>query len=97
MAKQELIQPTLLLSRFTRTQYLLPFTLGAQYTVADTRNEYLASTLREPQYVQFKLRQIPKSIQDKYNLDKYVDPSGYVYSKRKGPKNKNVSKYGLDL
>ena len=37
-------------------------TPNARYTVADAGNMYLASTLKEAQYVRFKLKQIPMSI-----------------------------------
>ena len=54
---------------------------GARYCVADAGKMYLVSKLRKPQYVRFKLWQIPKSIQDKYNLEKFVDKTGYVYAR----------------
>ena len=64
-------------------------TPNARYTVADAGNMYLASTLREPQYVRFKLRQIPKDFQEKYRLNSFVDHAGYVYAKI------NKALYGL--
>jgi hypothetical protein len=45
---------------------------------------YLCSQLREPQFVRFRLRQIPKSIQEQYKLHKIVDYAGFVYAKIKG-------------
>ena len=58
-------------------------TPGARYTVADAGNMYLASTLKDAQYVRFKLKQIPISIQNQYHLQPLVDPQGYVYAKIK--------------
>ena len=59
-------------------------TPGAKYTVSDAGNMYLASKLKQEQYMQFKITQIPQSIQDKYNLAPLVDPGGYVYVRIKG-------------
>ena len=58
-------------------------TPNARYTVADAGNMYLASTLKDAQYVRFKLKQIPMSIQKQYQLQSLVDPQGYVYAKIK--------------
>ena len=58
-------------------------TPNARYTVADAGNMYLASTLKEAQYVRFKLKQIPTSIQHQYQLQSLVDQHGYVYAKIK--------------
>jgi len=59
-------------------------TAGAKYTTADAGNMYLCSQLREPQFVRFKLKQIPISIQEKYELHKIVNSAGFVYAKIKG-------------
>ena len=59
-------------------------TPGAFYTTADAGNMYLASKLKHVQYMQFKITQTPKSIQDKYKLAPLVDPSDYVYVRIKG-------------
>ena len=64
-------------------------TAGTRYTTADAGNMYLASMLREPQYVRFKLRQVPQSIQEQYQLQDIVDNAGYVYAKI------NKAMYGL--
>ena len=56
----------------------------ANNCTAGISNMYLCSKLREPQFVRFRLRQIPKSIQTKYELHKFVDLRGYVYAKIKG-------------
>ena len=66
-------------------------TAGARYTTADARNMYLASMLREPQYVRFKLRQVPQTIQEKYQLHTLVDNLGYVYARI------NKAMYGLSM
>ena len=58
-------------------------TPNAKYTVADAGNMYLASKLKQVQYMRFKLTQIPMSIQNKYNLASLVDPTGFVYVKSK--------------
>ena len=55
----------------------------ARYTVADAGNMYLASYLKDAQYIRFKLKQIPKSIQAQYQLHTLVDPQGCVYAKIK--------------
>ena len=59
-------------------------TPGAKYTVADAGNMYLASKLKQVQYMRFKITEIPTSIQEQYNLGPLVDPAGYVYVKIKG-------------
>jgi hypothetical protein len=59
-------------------------TPGARYTTTDAGNMYLCSQLREPQFVRFRLREIPTSIQERYELHKIVDYTGFVYAKIKG-------------
>ena len=51
-------------------------TPGARYTVADAGNMHLASKSKEAQYVRFKLKQIPVSIQEQCQLLALVDPQG---------------------
>ena len=55
--------------------------IEAKYCVADASNMYLESFLKEPQYVLFKLKQIPLSIQKEYELHKFVDEHGFVYAR----------------
>ena len=54
---------------------------NAKFCTADCSNMYLESMLPSPQYVRFKLTQIPPRIQDEYHLHKYVDRDGYVYAR----------------
>ena len=56
-------------------------TKTAKYCTADCSNMYLESVLPSPQYVRFKLSQIPPRIQEQYKLEKYVDKDGYVYAR----------------
>lgn len=53
----------------------------SKYCVADASNMYLESFLKEPQYVRFKLKQIPQSIQKAYELHKFADENGFVYAR----------------
>jgi len=56
-------------------------TKEAKYCTADCSNMYLESVLPSPQFVRFKLTQIPPRIQQQYRLHKYVDKDGYVYAR----------------
>jgi hypothetical protein len=56
-------------------------TKDARYCTADCSNMYLESILPSPQFVRFKLTQIPPKIQEQYGLKKYVDADGYVYAR----------------
>ena len=54
----------------------------------DAGNMYLESKLPEPQYVRFKLDEIPKAIQTQYNVHDLVH-NNYVYARI------NMAWYGL--
>jgi hypothetical protein len=53
--------------------------LDAKYCCADASNMYLETVLPEAQYVRFKIDEIPRTIQEQYDLSKLVH-NGYVYA-----------------
>lgn len=59
-------------------------TPGARLSTLDVKMMYLESLLKDPQYMRFKLDQIPDDFQEQYNLHALADGQGYAYARIDG-------------
>jgi len=50
---------------------------------ANIKDHFLATLMRDPEYIWVKLQHFPQDIVDRYNLNLKVTPSGYIYIKIK--------------
>ena len=56
---------------------------GARFMCADIKDHFLATPMKNPEYMRVKYKYIPIDIRLRYNLDAKVTPDGYIYIKFK--------------
>ena len=54
---------------------------GARFMCADIKDHFLATPMKNPEYMKVKYKYIPNDIRIRYNLDDKVTPDGYIYIK----------------
>ena len=56
---------------------------GARFMSADLKDFFLATTMKEPEYMRIHYKYFPQEIKDQYNLANKVTEDGYIYVKIK--------------
>ena len=54
---------------------------GARFLCADLKNFFLASPMKDPEYMRLKYHYFPPAIRTQYKLDHLLAPDGYIYIK----------------
>ncbi len=52
---------------------------GARFLTADLKDHFLASPMKDPEFMRIKYKYFPQAVRDQYNLDNLVSPDGYIY------------------
>jgi hypothetical protein len=52
---------------------------GAKLLCADLKDHFLASPMKDPEFMRIKYKYFPESIRKQYNLDQFVASDGYIY------------------
>jgi hypothetical protein len=52
---------------------------GARFLCADLKDHFLASPMKNPEFMRIKYKYFPQAIRKQYNLDRFLAPDGYIY------------------
>ena len=56
---------------------------GARFLCADLKDHFLASPMKNPEYMRIRYKYFPEDMRIQYSLDTLVTPDGYIYIKIK--------------
>jgi hypothetical protein len=56
---------------------------GARFLCADLKDHFLASPMKDPEYMRIKYKYFPDAIRNQYHLDRFLASDGYIYIKIK--------------
>ena len=56
---------------------------GARFLCADLKDHFLATPMKDPEYMRIKYKYFPAAIRTQYNLDVFLETDGYIYIKIK--------------
>jgi hypothetical protein len=52
---------------------------GARFLCADLKDHFLASPMKDPEFMRIRYKYFPDAIRKQYNLDQFVTNTGYIY------------------
>jgi hypothetical protein len=52
---------------------------GARFLCADLKDHFLATPMKDPEFMRIKYKYFPQAIRDQYNLASFLAPDGYIY------------------
>jgi hypothetical protein len=52
---------------------------GARFLCADLKDHFLASLMKDPEFMRIRYKYFPDAIRKQYNLDRFVTNTGYIY------------------
>jgi hypothetical protein len=52
---------------------------GARFFCADLKDHFLASPMKDPEFMRIRYKYFPDAIRKQYNLDRFVTSTGYIY------------------
>ena len=52
---------------------------GARFLCADLKDHFLASPMKDPEFMRIRYKYFPDAIRKQYNLDQFVTSTGYIY------------------
>jgi hypothetical protein len=52
---------------------------GARFLCADLKDHFLATPMKDPEFMRIKYKYFPQAIRDQYTLATFLAPDGYIY------------------
>jgi hypothetical protein len=70
---------SLLETKLLLNSTILDANQGAHFLCADLKDHFLASPMKDPEFMRLKYKYFPTDIRQQYNLDYFVASDGYIY------------------